>query len=389
MAQELSPVQIYNLIPGIKKFDGLGDVSYFITDIDRCKRDFTISNKLTATLASRCLEVKSTAETWYHLEVEKDILPNLDIWEPEEAVPGDPAAQPPVPAVAAKNGGLKKALKDKYSRTQSRAACERALDEAKCQKPNESFDVWATRLEKALYFYTLKAYPEAILATKANAQIMRDSQLRDYFWEGMSKPYLKYLEPKKSELVTPQDILTAAKEFENSRLAQDVSGVGTPKQEKAGTRGNPIQVGAVAKQQPPQPPKPDNKGKECSFCGIKDSHEEPDCNKKKALLRDGYTGARHPNYPLKSYKERQKQKKKPVASAAVGDDLPREEKSVGSASLGQHHHSQHLQSNFSPPQNGNFQMMPYIPQPGTDYQVYNQSLSPHPLAEYFSQGGRQ
>lgn len=375
-----SPIHIYSILPGIKPFDGIRDVNYFVDEIDKAKKDFAIPNETTASLAVRALEASSTAEMWYYLEKEKGDLPNLDIWDPEPANPGDPATG--VEPTAAKNGGLKKALVDSFSESKTIGACERALEEAKKQPINQRFRVWATKLEKAVYYHSLKLYPATLLTedAKANANAMRDAQLVSYLWAGMQDHYLKELRSKRDTLLTSKNIIEAAREYEASRVFKNNQPQPQQQQQKTVQAAASSTAAAAAS-------RVDNTGKLCTYCGIRDSHEAQGCNRRK---RDGkQVGDVHPQYPIVPFKDRKKKKKGGEPQVGQQTDESRNAavaaptETASTAAISQ---QQHQQSN-----NGNFPVVPF--QQGAIFQGFphNQTVtySPHDLAEYYSQVGRQ
>ena len=110
----LSPIYLSSISQTLPKFGGANNeqVEPFLEAVDDAKHIFHIGNRDTASMAS--MNLNGSARTWLQLERIREKLQNLDIWLEEKA---DPTANP---AVLAKTGGLRNALKNQFSQRLSR-----------------------------------------------------------------------------------------------------------------------------------------------------------------------------------------------------------------------------------------------------------------------------
>ena len=323
----LSPIYLSSISQTLPKFGGANNeqVEPFLEAVDDAKHIFHIGNRDTASMAS--MNLNGSARTWLQLERIREKLQNLDIWLEEKA---DPTANP---AVLAKTGGLRNALKNQFSQRLSRDQLTKCFGEWKNQPQGLNIQNWRNELERALRELLAVSAPAHLLeeGQKANLEVYIEQEMQQYLWNGMAAPYKDLMLHKKDTLTTADTIIAYAVKLERDPhhgvKLRAYTQANAPVKVAASTSS---ETGSKPKKAKGQDKKEASKKKDegvdksnwrCEYCGKRWTHHQEECDLRKE--RGDPIGSKHPDYPLKSFKEKklewaEKKKAEKAAKEASG-----------------------------------------------------------------------
>ena len=304
MAASQANMAILAMAAQITQYTGKEDAKPWCQLIDKMKATANLSNEVTAALAVIRFYPDSTIDKWYKYEIEYGDLENLNVWDEVEGVEANPNAQPPVLAVTAVPGGLRKAIMKAFGIKWTRDVLNKRLEANKKQDAGEPFKFWYFRLRPIVQKEIEMDFEgTTMVTTKANKDILMEKSCFNYLWQGMRQEPKLWMEPKKEELTTVKNLVEAAEAFELSVKGIQFLSLSKP------TVPKPPTAAAVQKPKPTSNPKNNDRVAppgSCPYCGILGHglpHLEPkrqQCHKKEYDEKRGDFFDRHKDYPCQA-----------------------------------------------------------------------------------------
>ena len=323
----------------VSLFNGHENIDDFVADIDRASQALKFTNPQTANFAMMRIIRGSVADIWMKAAIEGSMVnascQNMNLWLPEPAQPMIPAvaaaegiqAEPEIPAIPLREGGLRLALTTEYGKeTNSFDIAE--LRKGLIQKKEESVKEFYNRCVRTHQIIDKGVFGDKNLRTDENRVWHTDYHKKMVGADFLTGVHL----PIKAAIIsygakTLPEYIEAATNFEKGMvvvknghngnnhnghnghqrvLAAESSGSHsqTQNQGAAPNHGADVQVNAVAKST-----------KQCHYCGLV-GHLVSVCKFKKRDVEAGITLDRHADYPLKP-KGKGKSTKKSSSSAGA------------------------------------------------------------------------
>ena len=349
-ANIINPVPESRLLPTVPPFDGNDpeEQPHFIDSLEKCFALSNLSNEGKASAAVLKFPPKSPARQWYDFNIQSRRCDNCEIWLPVAAAAevaatgtaGQPGYVAAVPAVTARDGGLKAAIQAHWPVANDLQSMLK-LQLTNGQKTAERFAAWIARVQfnvlkkhtasfdndfitgpthKAAYKIVFETEVTAELRLKANALLQK------VFEDLPTHTIASY-----TEAATTWERTDEGKRW----LAS--SAPAPPKQAPRAAHTAAVRGSSSAAAKPTD-------DLVCDYCGIRKSHTADVCFKRKRDEEAGKFQAKVDGYPLKQYqrsKPRPQQKRRSGSAAAAQD----------SHTLPANHQHQHhgLPANAGPP----------------------------------------
>ena len=291
------------LLPNVPEFEGKNAavLEFFIEQLEKCFAVANFTNEQKATAASTKFPYGSPAYDWYQYQKETNRLPNLQIWDQEEAVEARPAEgdRQAVAAREARLGGLKKALKAQWPHEEDLESLIR-LQKKNPQRNKEEFSAWLPRLQRNIFRLEKATYPHAFRVTdnKATYDIVHDHTVVKELRIGACAKLQAVFE--KLPVASVESYTEAAFAWERTDEGHKWLTQATPPPPPP-ANGTAATVGAVQGQQGPRRTKAEKaKLGPCDYCGIPKSHLKAECFRRQNDEKNGVKRDRCEGYPLKA-----------------------------------------------------------------------------------------